>query len=257
MIKKIGNNCFSALCMLGALVLTVSSPAGAQDTSSLADASSISPNIGYYYWDLVGIKSRKSFTTVAVDGSFANANEENYDVQLSSLNNWEYDSTKIGYVYDFCGKTNYLLGFSLERVRPRPDAKLINSLESEHIELFLGHHWKISDFASFYFKAGQILSEGFFTDYYGIEQRSSLEIGFRSRVGDRKNLELINTTRYDEFDQLQVSVGWLYHSAGSFSFGFTYNLRGDTEIEHFVNSEEALTTLEGQDDVSFTFRINL
>lgn len=214
--------------------------------------SDINPQLGYYFWDIV-----------------ATAGEEdrayNFDDGTSVSKSYEYDSARLEYLYDFCGKSNMLLGFSMEQQKMNEvgndDAKKDTS---EFMEVFFGLRGEAGDFADYYLRVGQIKSKGRFLEDWGnsFEERTSLEIGFRSRVGERRNFELTNKLRYDDLYQLQMEVGFLYHAAASFSFGIGYKIKGDVSEQPAgtnLSSEarNSIVDITGQDEAAITLRINI
>ena len=205
----------------------------------------INPKLGYYYWDMVGIQGQETIAT---------------GTDKTKTETREYNVTRLEYLYDFCGKADFFLGFAGSKGRLTAAAgEHDNDYETNTAEIFIGPYFKVGDYADAYVRAGQIISEGYFLDFWGpeYEERSMLELGFRSRVGERRNLELINNIRYEDLYKMQVQVGFLYHSAAAFSIGMSYRIKGDVEAERLLNDELVTTHLTGQDEVSFTLRINL
>ena len=181
------------LTSLTAILLTAAQVGSAQEVD-------INPDLGYYYWNLSATQGRENRTLGG---------------DINNQQKWEFNTTRMEYVYDFCGKVDSFIGFSFSR----QTQSHINSDNTESTsgvrerskfaEIYFGHHWRSNDFADVYFKVGQIRAEDHFATYWGkeFETRGMFELGFRSRVGNWRNLELVHKTRYDELYRLQTGNG--------------------------------------------------
>lgn len=247
---------------VAALILGTPLYAAAQDNTS-----DIRPNLGYYYWDVVSYQGEESYQlrgehtprTNPTGAIGPGPGERRPKIRLRGR--------RVSYMYDFCGKTNNLIGFALDRSR-RTAAPLTGgaveegvNYETDAVTVFFGQHFSSGDFSDFYAIVGRIQAEGYFVDTFGndFKDRSMLEIGFRSRVGERRNLELIQKTRFDDFYRLQFETGFMYHTAGGFSFGISYEIKDDIEYDDPTpgNTTTLQPTLQNQDSVSVTVRFNI
>lgn len=240
---------------ISALLAVVPLIASAQD-----DASDIRPHFGYYYWDIVSYSGEESYQVqgAGVSRSIADVRGRRPTIDIRG--------SRVEYMYDFCGKTNHLIGLAAEKSRRNADPFTgapinDNDFETNSLTLFYGQHFSAGDFADVFLRVGTIQTEGWFIERFGQEweQRSMFELGFRSRVGDRRNIELVQKTRYDEFYRLQFETGFLYHSAAGFSMGISYEIKTDAEYDEPGASPFELLqpVLQNQDAVSFTLRFNI
>ena len=93
----------------------------------------INPKLGYYYWDMVGIQGQETIAT---------------GTDKTKTETREYNVTRLEYLYDFCGKANFFLGFAGSKGRLSAAAgEHDNDYETNTAEIFIGPYFKVGDYA--------------------------------------------------------------------------------------------------------------
>lgn len=211
---------------------------------------------GYYFWDF-NVKEGQA-TIISND---------------SRRGFMEYSTTSADYSYDFCGVMPLFFTLGVEQTKVlRGTSRAVDGTttpleprESKAARASLGFRIRTGNAADLYllggvtaFEDGEVDALG---DATGEDERSFYEIGFRSRIGPYRNLEMFQVIRDDEEYGVRASVGMRYHSAAGFVLGLEYAEYRETEHMSYLldPTNTTATNLHLQDryDLSFSLRFDL
>lgn len=189
----------------------------------------------------------------------------------------EYSTTSMDYSYDFCGVIPFFFTLGVEQTKVLRGTRRVDDgsgglttvpldpRESKAARSSLGFRIRTGNAADLYllggvtaFDDGEVDALG---DASGEDERSFYEIGFRSRIGPYRNLEMFQVIRDDEEYGVRASVGMRYHSAAGFVLGVEYAEYRETPHQSYLldptNTTPAEVFFRDRYDLSLSLRFDL